>query len=160
MFHNLPYHSASIRSAYFSLHMTVEPRLSQTKSYEKLHVRYIFHLSFKTNPITSAQVTCAAVVPFSFIQKTYPELETEIDLTDFTRFRCAITLQTPGGLLTRVRLLEWSVRNAASLALWNQQPKDQSAALVEGVVPVLMSSVGHMSPDIVKQSLQRLGLRR
>ena len=57
-------------------------------------------------------------------------------------------------MLTRVRLLEWSVRNAASLALWNQQPKDESAALAAVVVPVLMSSVGHMSPDIV----ERLGL--
>jgi len=135
----------------------VEPRLYQTKSYEKLHVRYIFHLSFETNPITSAQVAHAAVVPFSLIKKTYPELETEIDLTDLTRFRCAVTLQTPGSMLTRVRLLEWS---AASLALWNQQPKDQSTALAERVVPVLVSSVGHMPPDIVEQCLQRLGLRK
>ena len=75
------------------------------------------------------------------------ELAMEINLTDFTRFRCAITLHTPGGMLTRVRLLQWSVLIAASLAVWNQRPKDESAALAEGVVPVLVSSVEHMSPN-------------
>ncbi len=119
----------------------VEPRLSQKKSYEKLHVRSS-PISF-TGPTTSAQVIHAAVVPFSFIQKTYPELAMEIDLTDFTRFRCTIALHTPGCMLTRVRLLEWSVPNTNSL---NQRPKDESATLAEGVVSVLMSSVGHMSP--------------
>ena len=132
--------------------MTVEPRLSQTKSYKKLLVRSTSPISF-TNPITSAQVVHAAVVPSSFIQKTHPELAMEINLTDFTRFQCAITLHTPGSMLTRVRLLQWSVLDAASLALWNQRPKDESAALAEGVIPVLVSSVGHMSPDIVEIGL-------
>jgi len=36
---------------------------------------------------------------------------------------------------THVQLLEWSVLNTAFLlALWNQQPKNENAALVEGVV--------------------------
>lgn len=119
--------------------MTVELRLDWTKSFEKLHVRSS-PISF-TDPTTSAQVIHTAVVPFSFIQKTYPEFVIEIDLTDFTRFQCAITcitLHTPGCMPTRMRLLEWSVLNAASPALWNERPKDESAALAEGVVPVLM----------------------
>lgn len=70
----------------------------------------------------------------------------EIDLTEFTRFRCAVTLDTPDGVPTRVRLLEWSVLNTTFL---DKRPKDESATLAEGVVSVLMSSVGHMSPDIV-----------
>ena len=100
-----------------------------------------------TNLTTSAQVIHAAVISFSVIQKTYPELAMEINHTDFTRFRCAITLHAPSGMLTRVQLLEWSVLNINSLALWT---KDESATLAEGVVSVLMSSVGPMSPDIVE----------
>ena len=97
--------------------------------------------------ITSAQVVDAAVVSFSQIQETFPELATEIDPTDFTRFRYVVTLQDVEGELRRVRLLQWNVRN---LALLNKLPKD-SAELAEGIVQVLMYSVEHMAPDTVER---------
>jgi len=106
------------------------------------------------HPLTKSykrfSVVNAAVTPFSQIQETYPELVTEIDPTDFTRLRYAVTVQNAEGELRRVRLLQWNDR---SLALWNELPKG-SAELAKGVVQVLMYSVEHMAPDVVESKLR------
>lgn len=134
---------------YFSsLHITVEPRHFQTKSYKNYGVsNSAWYFTSKTN---ISQVVDAAVVPLSQIQESYPELVTEVDPTDFTRLRYVVALQNTEGELRRVRLLQWNVR---SLAGWHKLPKHHSAGLAEGVSQALMYSVEHTAPDVVERQL-------
>jgi hypothetical protein len=87
------------------------------------------------------QVIQVDVLPLSQIKRTYLQLITYIDPTDFTRLRFVITLQTEEGILRRVRLLQW---NDLALSSWSNMPKD-SAKLAEGVLASLMYAMEHMT---------------
>jgi hypothetical protein len=125
----------------FSLHIIVEPRNFQTKSYKKCHVSYS---SLSLSEPDGSHLHRSYTLPSSSqMQEHYPVLVTEIDPTDFTRFRYIVTLQSTEGIVVRVRLHQWNVRSRGNL------PKDGSAQLAEAVSRIFISSMESTPPDVV-----------
>ena len=139
-----------IHRVLFSLHLVVEPRPLEAKSYKNYRVSIVHAGPSPDSRATPAQVVDAEVVPIAQLYAAYPKLVTNIDPTDLTRLRYVITLRNSKGDILRVRLVEW---NDLGLKTWKELPKETSAGLAAGVAQALMYSVADMKLEEVQRKL-------
>ncbi|KAF8912221.1 hypothetical protein CPB84DRAFT_1841899 [Gymnopilus junonius] len=106
------------------------------------------------DPAKQYEVIDASVVKISDVFAANPDIEVNIDPTDFTRFRFVVILQNYKGEPKRLRLVQWNDPNSDT---WRSIGKEESAQLAAGWSEVLVYSLENYSPAKVEQMLGKRG---